>query len=388
MILWEEYCKAHFCIKVGVVKNMTEEVNEFLKTCRLYYRMLVTVCVASLMFAIAPYDTQRFQQAIQEAELVSEMDFARLINKGVMDHNEVGAYIEKITAIMSAEDITYEELAYQTLFGELFSLPRNATIDELQKYIRQIQSGAFVVPQVDDLWFNEVKQKIAELNSHPKILKRMQFGIPRTQLNWKDGIQKEINIPNCGTKKIEVEVNLIEVIQKDPKNGQLVQIRKDNQMIIFPRLRAFWQEVRDLRPRDAVSHLAVRKAYTIDNIAFLGLSIPAYLAVIVVPSAIFIILLHLYLYMRILSKLMSKEDTSHKQIGFAWLPLFTDPASQILTFIYNPLLPIIANILILQRSISREYIWLSLIAILVTLAAAILGLLLYAQKTRKLHLLA
>ena len=369
---------------------MAAEFYELLKTCRLYYRMLVTVCVAALLFAIAPSDTQRFQQAIQEAELVSEMDVARLLNEGVRGHDEVGAYIDKITAVTSATGIIYESSEYQTLFGELFLLPRtDATIDKLQRYILQVQSGIFRIPQVDDSWFDEVKQEIADLGSVPKTLVRLQEGGRQIRLQWTTGAQHTFKITDSQAKQIEVIVDLVEVIQRDSKNGQLVQVRKGNQPIVFPRLREFWQEVRDLKPRETVSYLAYRKANTIDNIAFLGLSIPAYLAGIVVPLAIFVVLLHLYLYMRILSELMkSKEDAPHEQIGFPWLPLFTDRVSQTLTFIYNPLLPIIANILILRRSLSTGYFWTSLIAILMTLAAAILGVLLYAQKTRKLHLLA
>jgi hypothetical protein len=352
--------------------------------------MLVTVCIAALLFAIAPSDTQRFQQAIQEAELVSEMDFARLLNEAVRGHDEVGAYIDKITAVTAATGIIYESSEYQTLFGDLFLLPRtDATINKLQRYILQVQSGIFRIPLVDDSWFDELKQKIANLESNRKILKRLEEGGSQIQLWWTPGLQDTFNITDHRPKQIEVKVDLVDVIQRDPKNGQLVQVRKGNQPIVFPRLHEFWQEVRDLKPRETVSYLAYRKANTIDNIAFLGISIPAYLAGIVVPLAIFVILLHLYLYMRILSDLIkSKEDAPHEQIGFPWLPLFTDRVSQTLTFIYNPLLPIIANILILRRSLHTGYFWTSLIAILMTLAAAILGVLLYAQRTRKLHLLA
>ena len=70
-------------------------------------------------------------EAIQEAELVSEMDVARLLNEGVREHDEVGAYIDKITAVMSAAGIIYEGSEYQTLFGDLFLLPiTDATIDK------------------------------------------------------------------------------------------------------------------------------------------------------------------------------------------------------------------------------------------------------------------
>lgn len=373
---------------------MTAEINEFFKTCRLYYRMLMTICVAALLFAIAPSDTQRLQQAIQEADLVSKIDFPRLFNKGLRDYEEVASEIDKITTVMHSAGVTYVNTEYQTLFGNVFLISRDdATIDSLRSYILQEHSStsSFYIRQVNDSWLKELKQKISISKADPKNLERLEAGSDSIQLRWKQRTHDSYPMtdfqPKLRTKRIEVKVDLVKVIQKDSKYRQLVQGRKDNRPIVFPRLHEFWQEVRDLKPRDAISHLAVRKAYTKDNIAFLGLSIPAYLAGIVVPLAIFIILLHLHLYMRIFSKLMkAKEDISHKQIFFPWLPLFTDQTSKILTFIYNPLLPLIANILILLRTFSTEYLETSLIAILMTLAVAILGWLLY-KKTRKLHLL-
>ena len=112
---------------------MTEQINEFLKTCRFYYRMLVTVCVAALLFAIAPSDTQRLQQAIQEAELVSVMDFAQLFNKGVKKNDEVEVYINKMAAVMSQAEIVEVEGSDHVLFWD--------KPDEFNRIVKEFLAG-------------------------------------------------------------------------------------------------------------------------------------------------------------------------------------------------------------------------------------------------------
>ena len=177
---------------------MTAQVDELLKTCRFYHRMLVAVCVAALLFGIAPSDTLRLQQAIEEAEQVSEMSFARLLNQAIRANDEARTYMDDITVIMSGAGAGYEGEAYEALFSRRFTLPhRNATIEQLEKYILARQSVVFNIPQIDKSVLADIKQNLANL-SHPERLKLLEYrmGGKRTgvSLRWKGGVRTQFEI--------------------------------------------------------------------------------------------------------------------------------------------------------------------------------------------------
>jgi len=125
------------------------------------------------------------------------------------------------------------------------------------------------------------------------------------------------------------------------------------------------EEVRDLQPRRAVAYLAYRNANVSDNIALLGLSIPAYLAGLAVPLTSFILILHLHLYVRKLAQLLDQNgEAQAKKLLFPWLPLFQDRLSRLLTLVSYPFLPIVANVLILRRSFDLGFVWTMVLTII------------------------
>lgn len=365
---------------------MPIQVDEFLRTCRLHHRTLVVVCVTALLFGLTPLDTRRLNQAIEEAELLSNVDFANLLNEATRGHDEAKPYIDKITATLSSLEIGYVGSAYQVLFGNIYSIPRaDATIDTLRRYILKGQSANFPIPQVDDLWFDRIKQSLIDQGLHNKQLTRLKYNAEGVRLRSPGGVTNTVALKSWGSKKIKVQADLVKVIQRDSKNGKLIQARKGNNPIVFPYLQAFWQEVRDLAPREAVAYLVNRKTNTTENITSLGVSIPANLAIFTVPLATFFLALFLYLYiMKLVELVKSVEDVNTEEQIFPWLAIFKGWKSQTLTFFSNPVLPLLANVIIIRRSWHSSSFFVILLAIILTLLTMFLGFRSYYELTGKL----
>ena len=368
---------------------MLIQVDEFLRTCRLHHRTLVVVSVTALLFGFAPSDRTKLNQAIKEAELLSEVDFTDLLSEALREKDETKFYIDKITATLYSLDISYKRSAYQALFGNIYSLPQdNWTIAKLQKYILEKQYTRLNIPQVDDQWFDRIKQFLTANKLQNKQLNSLQCSGSSVQLYFNGGTQNKFEIESSKTKGIEVQADLVKVIQRDPKYRQLIQDRKGDKAVVFPYLHGFWQEVRDVKPRQAVAYLAYRKVNTIENITFLGLSIPAYLASFAVPLATFLLTLHLYLYtMKLVELVKPTEKVMTEDQIFPWLAIFKDRISQTLSFVSNPTLPFFANVIIIYRSWNNSSWFASLIAIFFTLVTVFLGFRSYSELAGNLCLL-
>lgn len=354
---------------------MTSQVDEFLKTCRFHYRTLVVVCVTSLVFAVAPSEKQMLQEAIQEAELVAEMDFGRLLDQAVMDDpGAAGTYMRKITGILSRRVISYAGPVHGAVFphGQLRLPDQSFTIDRIQAYIQDKQSVTFDVPQLDEGVFEEIRDHLLKGVSHSIRFGSIEYPV-RNDQSYQVAIRPElgtqtkfeIDSPWKGLQQTEVQADLVRLIREDPEYQVLVHCPGDDTVVIFPRLHRFWEEIRDMKPRRAVSYLAYRNANVSDNVALLGLSIPAYLAGLAVPLASFILILHLHLYVRKLAQLPEQNgEAQAEELLFPWIPLFRDRLSRLLTLASYPILPIVANVLILRRSFHLGVVWTMVLTII------------------------
>ena len=353
---------------------MTGQVDEFLKTCRFHYRTLVVVCVTALLFAVAPSDKQMLQEAIQEAELLAEMDFGSLLDQAVLDDPVAGTYMRKIKAVLSKKVGSYSGPAHHALFplGQ-FKLPdQSFTIDRIQEYIQDKQSVEFGFPQLDEAAFEQIGSHMAKSESNSTRLGQIEYvglGDQKSQIELKwygyNATRFEIDYPWKGYTLREVHADIVKLILTDSEYRELIHIPSDDTVVIFPNLHRFWGEVRDLEPRRAVAYLEYRNANVSDNIALLGLSIPAYLAGLAVPLMTFILILHLHLYVHKLERLLEQNgETQAEKLLFPWLPIFQDRLSRLLTLVSYPFLPIVANVLILRRSFHLGFVWTMVLTII------------------------
>ena len=304
---------------------------------------------------------------MQEAELVAKMDFGRLLDQAVLDDPVAGTYMRKITAVLSKRVTSYSGPAHHALFPRgQFKLPdKTFTIDRIQAYILYKQSVEFGFPQFDEATYEEIGSHLARSESDTTRLGQLEYRDRvdqkiQVELRWYGGTQTrfEIDYPWKGFPLREVHADIVKLISTDTEYRELIHCPGNDAIIIFPHLHRFWEEVRDLQPRRAVAYLAYRNANVSDNIALLGLSIPAYLAGLAVPFITFILILHLHLYISKLAQLLDQNgEAQAEKLFFPWLPLFCDQLSRLLTLVSYPFLPIVANVLILRRSFHLNFVW-------------------------------
>ncbi len=359
-------------------ETMRTQMEDFLRACRFHHRTLIVVSVTALLFAATPSEKQRLEEAIQEAEFLSTVDFVDVYERAVRDHEEAGTYIKKIEALLQEARIDWARPAHQALFssGNLPLPEESARIGELQRYILEMVPTVLMVWQVDDSALRKIGQELAKIGPREEGLFHLWYSRDGQEatavLQWKGGFEHrcELDTP-LHYKKTEFHFDPLEVIRNHPQNKRLIQIRRSQRPVVFPHLQRFWAEIRDMAPRRAASYLTQRKALSRNSIAFLGLSVPAQLAGIAIPLTTFLLALHLYLYMRRLNGMLRSVAPSQTDPRcFAWLPLFPDRASRTLSVISWLLAPTIANISILCRSWHTGMLTI-LVAMLFTFATAV-----------------
>jgi len=344
-------------------------VEEYLKTCRFHYRTLTVVCMTALLFAFTPSDRQWLQEAIQEAEIVSKMDFGALFDKAVRADPVTGTYMKRIEEAISPVVSGYSEPVHSVFLGRQFRLPeRSPRIEQLQSYIEIKHSAVFTVPQLDDATLAEIAEHLRNSQPTGKIDRLAVY--PRDEktqvkLHWQGGSTEFYSdYPWKGALHREIHIDLRQLILEHPQYERLLLRSDDNEKVTFPSLHRFWGEIRDKDPRDAVEYLELRKAHTRDDIALLGLSIPASLAGIAVPITIVLLALYLHICLRKLERLVACDtETGAAQLDFPWLPLFHDRLSRMLAFVSCPMLPVFATVLVVRRSFHLGSVLTAVVAI-------------------------
>lgn len=341
---------------------MKTQVDEFLKTCRLHYRTLVVVSITALLFAIAPSEKERLSLAAEEAELVARMDFAQLYERAIRSNEKANEYLNFMSRICAGAHAIPPKPASQAFFRNTVIFPdQQATLQDLYDYARKKHRVVLSVPTLDDSLIEPIRQAVEKSRIDAKRRGNMDpdkepfYSLSltnRLRIKWERDMEGGEQVPHpISLTPVELQVDFVELMATDANACRLVQPSENGPTLVFPCLHEFWQEVRDLKPREAVSYLAARKARTNDRIDFLGLSIPAPLAGWAVVVTTFLLVVHLHLYVRRLVYLVQRDgEAPSEELYFPWLPLFQDRLSRVLTVISYPFLPIVANVLIMRRS--------------------------------------
>lgn len=354
--------------ETGTGRVMAAHVVEFLKTCRFHQRTLVIVCVTALLFAVAPSERRKLEKAIQEAELASKIDFQALIGRGVCSDEDANAYVERIANILDAAEIGYARAPHEVLLGVVNPpLPQTgATVEQLQNHILEEHLVVANVPGIDDHFLEDLNRNVTNLEPRSEALYELGLradGVRKTvvHMRWRGGYEKRLEMDHpIVINRTQVQIDFAELIGTDSTIRHLL-VRDDDRWTVFPSLQEFWREVRDLRPRDAVRHLAIRNAYVSENLTFLSLAIPTFLAGVAVPLTTVLLMWHLHLYLRRLTDL-PKASLEATVDNFPWPPLFSDRISRLFTFLSYSFLPIVANIFVVWRSFHMDPKWMIVVA--------------------------
>lgn len=150
----------------------------------------------------------------------------------------------------------------------------------------------------------------------------------------------------------------------------------EGQVVLFPRLRPFWEEVRTLPLPEAVRHLQARADERRGTVQVFGAEVSTSLLGWGGPLVVLAIALYLLAQLRHLAVIAWNEPSALRE--YPWIALFNDRLSVTLVVISIVLLPALANLALAIR-LARTSALAALWAAAVSVACAAAGIVAFAR---------
>lgn len=367
-----------------------------IKSCRFIHRILITVCAAGLFFGLKSSKDWELDNAIREIEIIINSNIRQSIQRYFSNDDETRKYRDTMNNIISELKLRHSEPDFEPfpVYIENDSVgffKESVTIEELHSYFNSRREVQIKIPIIKSSQNDEIKKVLKSFLTpernyiYDKGLNQFYFTTVRIGYD-EDKNRGVLQLRSGGTTISENLVNetkftfvpirfhVIDILESESSLSKLVRIQ-DNNKILFPFLKRYWNEIRDLTLIEARQLLAGRKASTEETLALFGLSIPSKIAIWIIPGTILFLIIYLRSHLINLLSLMKSSDSNIEEIyGFPWLALFKDRLSQLLMFITIIVFPVVTNICIVLKSVKNTSISYIVLSILLSLSSLALGI--------------
>ncbi len=339
-------------------------VEESLKTGRFTHRLLLTISAAALLFGITPDKKLQLDRAIAELDRIGNLDFAAYALQSLrkdphfktFDDNfqtycrAVGCkrqITHQLPTAMSHDNVEYAsvfELPSQTSFGTAHVGASYVTLDVLRTYVLTPQKRTVFIPSWDKLQ-NGMGQSLGlESGKQSPLQIRWERGGLSYEPPLNGGVSGQGGLVLRYARQ-EIEMDPLDLI----RDRKLVETAGSHE-VVFPELQRHWDEVGNKTAREAKSILAGRKEALSESVSFIGMSVPADLALFGGPLVIAIIGFYLHSHINHMLRLVTDQRSRQIKDDFPWLLLYTDPLSRRMVFVSVVLIPVVAIVSVIYRA--------------------------------------
>ena len=383
-------------------------IQDALGTARLTHRLLVGICAATLLFAIAPDPRVEMRGAIAElaqlhealnddgysahlraelSRLPAEIDRAELFEKLCATIEDAGFRHDAMDfeTDLDSGDLPEPPHSNQALTEivagidrsrkvDIHELDLDATLAEAGRILQEFKKspegdGLDLVLQVDIVYHSVLRRDPEEPLERPQ---RLDFAV-QTKLGADPTYNGDFD-RTWATGELRLQGHAYPSYEEHLKTWwpQLWSSVDGNDEIFLRSTRRYWQGIRDLKVGDALRSLESRLVEEERALPLLGLSVPADLVALAAPLAILGLLLFLLAHISHLSTLRRHHAPTFAI--FPWLVLFDGRWRRLLALVAHGLLPIVAcGLLLLRIGESLPAGLRGLLALSVCSAAGLLG---------------
>lgn len=182
-------------------------------------------------------------------------------------------------------------------------------------------------------------------------------------------------LPLGGTAEWREHPRPLDWLRATPWGENILEVR-DGEVVLFPRLRPFWEEVRTLSLPEAVRHLRARADEQRGNVQVFGADVSTRLLGWGGPLVVLAIALYLLAQLRHLTGIAWNNPSALRE--YPWIALFNDRLSVAMVVVSIVLLPAVANLALAIR-MANSSAFAALWAAAVAVACAVIGVLTFAR---------
>ena len=299
---------------------MSEFVKETLATVRIFHRTLFILCLAIIVFALAPNDLLNIQDARVELALVrgeKYEEFMSFVDKELRNAETEDAQNTRLEAICLTLEIECEFISYPKPQYTSFPVLQSSKLFEIDRFLF---TGQPVTSLIGSDVTSELKNLVTFIRENGIDYISVQIegeGLePFLEVFAEEEKVHQKKLVNTVFQQI-VPINLI------GKGHPTLDALAHNEGS-FTKLRKYWTDLRMLNPAAAEEWLAKREDTINKGLEFLGFRIERTTAIWVIPSMMLIGMLTLVVYMGNLHDAISSQESESYPV-LPWIVLMVLP---------------------------------------------------------------
>ena len=328
--------------------------EQTVRSARFAHQLLLTACLASIVFVFSPTENNVYQSAVREMNVLLSVDLERLFFPEAMKDESFSGQHKKLSQILadygiSLADNTHDNNAVLQIEPQRPSFA-GMSLEEASAYATNLSQLKLRITVIDENLEIAIRGFIEENRSQVEkwgsaayvgtFNDNLSFGFfnPQNRQAGVAGTGAKLRSPTKVENK-EIPINILARIYQNPETSAIVS-RINGDYLFLPKTREIWDQVRTENPIQARAILARKDAPQEKKLEVFGLSIPQRLIFWTIPAVIFALAINLFLHA---NNLYGNAKANPKIVRYPWTMLMPGTLAKVALISTAVILPIITS---------------------------------------------